>query len=92
MSLAPTRFHEAVAAAVRARAAQLTGVTAAYVTQDGTGFVITGPEWTEYLSEAGAVLATEIQRTYAPHGDPYVNGVFYEGEERPSEGWIKVFP
>ncbi|WP_437546096.1 hypothetical protein WME97_41340 [Sorangium sp. So ce367] len=88
----PNRLHELIAAAIRGRAPKISGVTAAYLSPDGTSFVITGPEWTEELSEAGATLASELQGVYAPHGDPYIDGSFVEGEGRPEELWIKVFP
>lgn len=87
-----TRLHEVMAAKLREHARQMPGVTAVYLTTDGTDFVITGPTWTEHLSETTARLAVDLQAELAPDGKPYIQGVYVEGEERPGIEWVKVFP
>ena len=86
------RTHEDIASDIRARASSLTGVTAAYLSPDGARFLLTGPDWTEELSEAGAELAVALQDKYAPSGDPYIEGGFTDGEKRPGAHWVRVFP
>jgi len=88
----PRTLLDALIVVVREGATRLVGVTSAYVKPDGREFIITGPEWTEALSEAGANLAVEIQERLAPTGEPYIDGGFVELDNRPVSDWLMVYP
>lgn len=88
----PAPLVEAMINTVRLRAATIEGVTGAYVNSNGLEFILTGPTWTEALSEAGATLAIEVQESLAPSGTPYIEGCFIDLDDQPVSDWIKVFP
>jgi len=83
-----TPLETIVTTVVRAIVAVTPGVTAAYVSPNGTAFLLTGPEWTAALSTLGGELGAHLQRVHAPDG-PYIDGGFLERADCPS-GWLAV--
>ena len=83
MPTRPLSLGQRLADEVSEAARQLPGVTSAYVSPDGAGFWLLGPQWTAELSEAGAELAVRLQHALAPDFQPYIDGGFDDAASPP---------
>lgn len=82
-------LFDQVKALVVAGAASLApfGVSAAYVLDDGTDFMITGPHWSEELLTAGANLSVAVIRSTQGRA----HGGYSEQAGSLPEEWVKVW-
>lgn len=85
-------LFERVAPLVRVAAAAIPGVTGAFVARDGSDFVITGPEWDEKLSRAGAALCVAILEELQPSEGEWIHGSYSERAEELPPNYEWVFP
>jgi hypothetical protein len=68
-------------------------VTAAWMSPDGTDFVLTGPEWTPALARAGARLSVDAQRQLMPGFEQLIEGGYEENIAQDDvPDWIQVYP
>ena len=72
----PHDWVEQVASYVRVVAATLPGISGAFVSKDGCRVTLTGSEWTEDLSAAGAKLVVALRRELKASESRWIEGGF----------------
>ena len=90
--LAPAALFDRVAPLVRFAAARLAGVQRAYVTEDGTDFLLIGEQQSWELGEHAAELSVAIQLSMAPSFEPHIVGHYQPACGQPLQGYRLVFP